>query len=357
MKRSVIIITLIILSFLPFNENMISAQEKMTRVDVPLNVRCIRKNPTSLVLRWNRDKNVDGYIVYRFNKNANAYKKIKKINKSKNSFVDNHRETNKIYKYKMVAYKKVGTKTVYSPQSIVVSAMPYKRNDRVINGRKPELSKKKVFMSFHSSKKIRAKVRASRYGLNKNKRPCSKEVRWYSGNKKIATVDKNGVITAGSSAGKCCIYAVAHNGKKSKVFVTVKNYARPKTFYNYGEQDDVYSLLNDYKNEIEDIAEYYCIHRPAKKEKINFYLEKNAKVSVTPQNINYDRIADKINELLVNYPYDIEIEVRSEYLMYIIRNEQFPLPAYVLFSFDESGSKTPELQIASHWIMWRPIAV
>ena len=68
-----------------------------------------------------------------------------------------------------------------------------------------------------------AKIKATVTLENKNKKPIDHvaALRYYSTNKKVATVDKNGKITA-KKKGKATIYIYANNGVSKKVVVTVK---------------------------------------------------------------------------------------------------------------------------------------
>ena len=47
-----------------------------------------------------------------------------------------------------------------------------------------------------------------------------KKIRYYSGNNKVATVSKRGVITA-QGKGTCRIYVIASNGAYKTILVTV----------------------------------------------------------------------------------------------------------------------------------------
>ena len=58
----------------------------------------------------------------------------------------------------------------------------------------------------------------------KGKRVLSKNIRWYSSNRKIAKIGKKTGKVSFKKKGKCYIWAKAHNGMNSKkVKVVVKN--------------------------------------------------------------------------------------------------------------------------------------
>jgi len=318
---------------------------------VPQNVRAIRHTNTAIRIRWKTDDSVDGYIVYRYNRSSKKYKKVKVIKDSSiGKWVDRHLKTNKVYKYKVAAYKIVNGKKQVSALSDWASAKTYKRNSRYINARAPRISTKKVYLGLRSTKKIKTKVIASTYGKSKKKEPFSKTVRWYSSDTSIATVDKNGVITAGIKPGKCSIYAKAHNGSKTEVKVVVKNYAKEDDFYNYGQEDDIYTLITDFKPQIQNIAEYYSINRIGEDDIIYIDLDDDANVIITPSNADIGNLKEDIEKLLVDFPYYIRIEVRCDSVDYILKQEdsEEALSGYVSFWFDNDCSQW-DGQIADHW--------
>ena len=269
------------------------ASSENVQNNAPRNVRAIRHSNTAIRLRWKADSDVDGYIIYRYNQSSKKYKTIKVIkNSTANKWVDRKLKTNTVYKYKIASYKMINGKKQVSNLSAWVSAKTYKRYSKSINAQAPKVDSKKVYLGLRSSKKIKGKVPASNYGKNKKKKPISTKIRWYSSNPSIATVDQNGVITAGVNPGKCSIYAMSHNGTKTAVSVTVKNYAKEDDFYNYGREDDIYTLITDYKSQIQNIAEYYSIHRIGEDDEIYIDLDDHANVVITPSNADIGNLKE-----------------------------------------------------------------
>ena len=66
-------------------------------------------------------------------------------------------------------------------------------------------------------------VKATLKGVKSGKKPVehARKVRWYSSNTSVATVNQNGKIKA-VGKGTCTVYAVANNGIRNSVKVTVK---------------------------------------------------------------------------------------------------------------------------------------
>lgn len=205
-------------------------------------------------------------------------------------------------------------------------------------------------MGLCSSKKIKTRVLASKYGTNKNKKAFYTKVRWYSSNDTVAKVDKNGKITAGTTPGECNIYAVAHNGRRTKIKVFVKNYARAKKYYNCWEEEDLSTLVYEHTDIIQDIAEYFSVNRLKKNETLSIYLNNEAKVVVKPERKFSEKISREIENLLVNYPYYIGINIDVDCIDFVSKKEDTneARPGHVIFWFDNDCSQWSG-QIASHW--------
>lgn len=101
-------------------------------------------------LTWEKIKNADGYAIYRYDPDTGKYVLIKKTEKT--SFTDKNLKTATGYQYKIKAYKKVGTKTVYSKGKKITAAttVPVPQNAQIkkVSGNssrtKAELSWKKA---------------------------------------------------------------------------------------------------------------------------------------------------------------------------------------------------------------------
>ena len=318
---------------------------------VPQNVQVIRHSNTAIRIQWKTDASVDGYIVYRYNSSSKIYKQVKVIkNSATKQWVDKHLKVNKTYKYKVASYQIVDGKKRVSALSDWVSAKTYRPGSKYINAMKPKLNTKKVYLGLRSSKQVKAKVVASKFGKNKKKKPLSTKVRWYSSNPSVAAVTQNGLITAGIKPGQCSVYAVAHNGSRAEVKVIVKNYAKEDDFYNYGREDDIYTLITDFKPQIQNIAEYYSINRIGEDDVIYIDLDDDANVIITPSDADIGYLKEHIEKLLVDFPYFIRIEVYCDRVEYILKEEDSKeaLRGHVRFWFDNDCSEW-DGQIASHW--------
>ena len=347
-----------------FSDNHSQAADNAVAVQPPDNIQSIRKTDTSIRIKWRTVPNADGYIIYRQKPSSKKYVKVHTVDCSKagvkKQWTDKRLKKNKVYKYKIASYKNENGKRVVSNFSDWVSAKTYKRNNRRINARAPELSPKSVYLGLRSSKEISSYVPAAKYGKNKKKVPFSKKVRWYSSDASVATVNKKGVITAGVKPGSCYVYAKAHNGLRAKVKVTVKNYARAGGYYGtYIKEDDIYILVTEYKTQMQNIAEYYSINRLKPRNPIEMKLNNDAEVVITPSNTDISQLKKDIETVLVDFPYHISIKVNADFVEFDVRKQdsQDSLLGYVRFWFDNDCSEWESLQIASHWeaFRYRPI--
>ena len=82
-----------------------------------------------------------------------------------------------------------------------------------IEAKSVKMSKTKASLKVGETTTLKATI--------KPKNVTDKTVTWKSSNKKVATVDKNGKVTA-KKKGTCTITAVTSNGKKAKCKITVK---------------------------------------------------------------------------------------------------------------------------------------
>ncbi len=353
-KIYILIIGVLLVFFLP--RQFVYAIGTGVTYGAPQNVRAIRNSNTSVRISWKTDADMDGYIIYRYDRSSKKYVKVKTVrNPSADRWIDRKLKTNKVYRYKVASYKMTGGKKQVSTLSDWVSARTYKRYSKSVNAQAPKMDKKKVNLGLCSSQKLKSKVIATRYGKNKKKKPFSDKVRWYSSDTSVATVDQNGVVRAGAAPGTCSIYAMAHNGARTEVKVNVKNYAREDDFYNYGEEDDIYTLITDFKPQIQNIGEYYSIHRIGEDDVIDIDLDDYANVVITPDNADIGNLRDDIEKLLVDFPYYISIRITCNRVEFVLKKEDSDeaLKAYVAFWFDNDCSEFWDIQIGPHWTAYR----
>lgn len=178
----------------------------------------------SIKVTWGKVAKADGYDVYMAYCKKGKYTVVKSVKSAKtlsvtinklNKKAVNQKDNVKCY---VVAYKKVAGKKVTIGKSITGHAVG-KKNTTVTDAKKIQIKK-----SAYSLKKGKtAKIKATIVKKN-NKLPLfghTAKFRYDTSNKKVATVSKDGKITA-KGKGTCYVYIYAVNGCAKKVKVTVK---------------------------------------------------------------------------------------------------------------------------------------
>lgn len=132
----------------PQTTNYNQATKKIKITVKPKKVTGLKSSsPTtsSVKLSWSKASGVTGYEIYRYSTEQEEYKKIKTITSNTTSFTNKSLGAGKVYKYKVRAYKTVGSTKYYGQFSSVVSAptkpakgqitsiKPYKAVNGVIN--------------------------------------------------------------------------------------------------------------------------------------------------------------------------------------------------------------------------------
>ncbi|SFA86775.1 The GLUG motif-containing protein [Acetitomaculum ruminis DSM 5522] len=188
------------------------------------NVKTYKK--TGLLIKWNKVKNASGYEIYlekyQNKKKNKAYKKVKTI-KGNNTFSWKTKSLKKQTPYMIYvkAYVTKKGKKKYlqsSPRIFVFTGDTFKNYTNA-----KSITLKQTKLSLKKKKTFKIKAQINKIKKNKKLMPDTyvASIRYFSSNKKIASVDKKGKITA-KGKGTCYIYIYSHNGITSKVKVTVK---------------------------------------------------------------------------------------------------------------------------------------
>lgn len=178
----------------------------------------------SIKVTWGKVAKADGYDVYMAYCKKGKYTVVKSVKSAKILSVTinkldkkavNQKDNVKCY---VVAYKKVDGKKVTIGKSITGHAVG-KKNTTVTDAKKIQVRKS----AYSLNKGKTAKIKATIVKKN-NKLPLfghTAKFRYDTSNKKVATVSKDGKITA-KGKGTCYVYIYAVNGCAKKVKVTVK---------------------------------------------------------------------------------------------------------------------------------------
>lgn len=185
-------------------------------------------NPSgkSAALTWGEIPGADGYIVYGAYCGSKKYEKLAtikdpektdfKVSKLGGKSINQNKNT----KYYVVAYKLVDGKRVRITKSLLVR-MVSKKNNTFTYPESVELEKSK----FKLKEGKKATIKATTLLADDKKKLMSNiygpEFRYASDNPEVATVSKNGKITA-VGKGTCTIWVYSRNGNAVAVDVTVK---------------------------------------------------------------------------------------------------------------------------------------
>ena len=210
-------------------DTAISAAEK-ERNAITLN----RKTNTAfknknLKVTWPTIKEADGYDIYvaAYRKNFKGITKSVTGNQSGSvmqttikKIAGKKFKKNKTYKIRIRAYRINGDQKEYIADGRTLHVVSDK-NPVYTNAKKVQVSKKKYSIKVGKTAKIQASV--IKQGRNKRLLPAGHgpQLSYISSDKTIATVSKNGKITA-KNKGKCTIYVQALNGRSKQITVRVR---------------------------------------------------------------------------------------------------------------------------------------
>ena len=319
---------------------------------IPDGLVAAKKTETSIRLKWSACKNVDGYYIYRYHKKTGKYRKIKTIEGAKKHvWVDKNRKPNKLYLYKVASYKKKRK----SKKSYQVSAMAYGRDARVVNvdsmyfGIEDEEGNRNLELGICAEDKMYTDIEGDRYVKHFDAAVLSEKLIWRSSNPALASVDQTGRIVTNEKEGSCEITARAHNGVTGKIYLTVVNYARPKSFPYYdGLYPDVNRMLTEYKENVYNIATYFTI---SGKEGVygRIKLDQEEHVTGYPKLEQIPSIYNDVEFILKNYPAAVEIIYGKGMAGFLINYGGRGGWTRIDYSADDDMSGYPGGRIAPHW--------
>ena len=123
-----------------------------------------------VVLKWNKSKNVKGYIIY---KNGKKFKTLKK-----NKLTDKKVKKNKVYSYKIKAYTIANGKKVFSNSGQTVSIIVTDKKSKKVNAGRFKYIKNQYTISLNGKVKLQGEAYPSK--KLKKKKVLSLCVYYYS---------------------------------------------------------------------------------------------------------------------------------------------------------------------------------
>jgi hypothetical protein len=172
----------------------------------------------ALKLKWTAVSGAEGYDVF-LGDCGGGECELKKTVTGQSCKIGKLKKGN-AYKAFVKAWKTENGQKVYIGQaSPDVHAVAGGKSNRYTNAKKISVKKKKLTVAVGGSKKIKASLKKfsnSRRYLNH-----TAKIRYFSSNRAVATVNAKGKVT-GVAPGTCTVYAVAENGLRKGVKITVK---------------------------------------------------------------------------------------------------------------------------------------
>lgn len=184
-----------------------------------LKLRSDKQTNNSAYLKWAKAKSAVKYVVY--GNECGKKNRLKKLATTKNNRfnvkkINRKLKKGKYYKFMVVALDK-NNKVVSSSNVVHVAT----KGGKIGNHKSVKVTKKVVAnagkLKTGKSLKLNAKAVAASKRLKVKKH---RALKYESGNPKIATVSKKGIVKA-KKKGTCYVYAYAQNGVFTKVKVTV----------------------------------------------------------------------------------------------------------------------------------------
>jgi hypothetical protein len=184
------------------------------------------KGSRKLVISWNKVTGADGYDIFFSMCNHDGKKiKLKKVKtiKGNKSFKWTKRSLKKktAYKAYVKAYVMKNGRKSYVRTSPLVHAYTTGYTKNYTNPKSVIVKRSSVSLRSGKTCKIKASVRKLKKGRKLMSKGHAPRLRYISSNKKIATVSKAGRIKA-KAKGSCKVYALAVNGARKTITVTVK---------------------------------------------------------------------------------------------------------------------------------------
>ena len=178
-----------------------------------------QKGKSSIQLTWKKKNGCSGYEVYwSYCDGKRNFKKAKTVKSTGNrSYIHKNLKTNRAYKYYIVSYQMKNGKKVYQSKSPTIHvAMKQEKNTNV-----KSISVNKTKVSLKRKKTFQIKATAKAEDKKKKLLTHTSKFRYYTNDKTVATVTKNGKIQA-KKKGSCTVFVIANNGVSKEIKVTVK---------------------------------------------------------------------------------------------------------------------------------------
>lgn len=196
------------------------------KVDDLLLAQMTAKGKKAMTIRWTRVEGADGYDIFFSKCNTKGKKytpKLIKTVRGNGTFKFTKKKLKKKVAYKAYvrAFKMEGGRKQYISTSMMYHGFTSGYKGKYTDAKSVTVNRSSVSLNRGGTFRVTAGIKKVKPKKLLIKTSHAPHLRYVSSNNYIATVDGNGVITA-KSGGTCYVYAVATNGVRSAVQVTVK---------------------------------------------------------------------------------------------------------------------------------------
>lgn len=215
-------VILVLLSLLLFFL-VLSVEAKGRNLKSPTNIQVEQTSNKNIKISWKKVKGATSYIIYRKDNSTTKYKKVKVVTGKKKSWVDKKVRGNTEYTYAIKTVKKQNRIKIKSKKSYWVSIYNETSDLMYSNLKKIRFTNPNIDLYSNSVAKINIDLQSN----ERNKRIYNSTVRWWTSDASIATIDRNGYLTA-RRAGKVYVYVKGHNGVTKKQKFVIKDWRTSK---------------------------------------------------------------------------------------------------------------------------------
>jgi len=173
----------------------------------------------TLKLTWTRVEEADGYDVFFAHCGNDIGQRATVSCSGSCAYQFKNLEKGETYKGYVRAWKRVDGEKSLIAESPLVHAVTDEYNSKWCNVKAIKLNRSSLVLKAGESKALKATlslVKSGRKALQHEK-----PVRYYSSNPNVARVNSSGMVKA-VGKGRCTIYAIAVNGERASVKITVK---------------------------------------------------------------------------------------------------------------------------------------
>ena len=255
----------------------------------PESIMATQESPSSIKISFNKVKGATGYRIFLYNDKIRRYKFLKELDKNTTEYVHKNLDSNITYSYKLTAINK--DKKEESKISYWVKAKTYPDSSSYGNLKDMNFINKVDSLVLGDPFQYKMSFTADKSGKIAN----SKDLRWWTSNSSIASIDSVGKITS-YKPGTVTVYVKGHNGVTKETKLVIKEKKIPLVDINIVptpkniKVENISSKENKISwDKVEDAKYYEVYHRDAEgnyklldRVKKNYY-----KHSVPTPNIAY----------------------------------------------------------------------